>query len=615
MTRTGTLPAGVAAAVSEYGYRARHAIVIGTPTPLRWCDGPTALTIGGNVYQPGAITPSSIALVGLPSIRVRVLNTANEVSQPDAAGTLIRASLKVYEVHWSAAGAQLSELPLFDGEVVSSDAEGEAADIGAKARVAGTAGMVGRLLGRLCFYTFKDGRCGSLGGYSAVLTRATVAYKQDVATQVASNAPRYEAAKYSNGITIEEGVTNGFSANDSSVENDATGWGGVGLTVARDTNYYVHGIACLKCTSAAINQYAYISNKPAASPGQVWTVQAWIRAATGKNAALTCSFFNSAGLWIADSADSTVVGNDAWQWVSATATAPANTAYASLRIYNRYNGAHIFYVDAVQVAQKAYATSWQIGATARNAETLTIPQAVINNAAGTFECWIKLLRAPGTNQMHILDLNGATNYGLKFYVRTDGKLECVFGTGTAEVTITGTNALVAGTLYHVAVTWAAAGVTIYRNGSSEGTSGTAPDLAAGAIVYLGNKADSTLQLDGILDDLRIEDNARSGTDIAADYASATALPLTAHTLGKYAFDSSLAGAGSSLTCDRRLETCTAYGNQVRFGGWPSMPQIGQKWSYQVTSPQPLSDRSGTLAPAPAPTEPPPEFPRKKLGRA
>jgi len=175
MTRDATLPSGVGTAASAYGYRARHAVVIATPTPLRWCDGPTALVIGSDTYQPGAITPSSIALVGLPSITIRVPNTANEVSQPDAEGTVIKASLKVFEVHWSSAGAQLSEVALFDGEVVSTNCAGDAADIGAKARVAGTAGMVGRPLGRLCHYGFKDGRCGSLGAYPAVFTRATTA--------------------------------------------------------------------------------------------------------------------------------------------------------------------------------------------------------------------------------------------------------------------------------------------------------------------------------------------------------------------------------------------------------------------------------------------------------
>jgi hypothetical protein len=607
MTRIGTLPSGVAAAVSEYGYRAKHAVVIGTPTPLRWCDGPTALVIGSDTYYPGAITPSSVALVGLPSITIRVPNTANEVSQPDAVGTVIKASLKVYEVHWSAAGAQLSEVPLFDGEVVSTACGQDAANIAAKARVAGTAGMVGRPLGRLCFYNWKDGRCGSLGAYPAAFTRATTAYKQDGAS-VGNGAPRYEAAKYSNnGVTVEEGVTNLLTANQASVETDLTGFANFGGTLTRDTVEHWNGVASAKLVCTAIDQYIWdggAASRPAATAGTTYTFSLWIKGEAGKKIKVNISFWDAGGGFLGAGADLDITLVAGWQRLANTAAAPANTATAGFFIVNRTAGAHTFYADGLMIAAKPYIVSWQLPAT-RNAETLTIPQAAISNTAGTFECWIKLLRSPGTNQQYILDLNGATNYGLKFYIRTDGKLECVFGTGAAETTITGTNALVANTLYHVAVTWGAAGVTIYRNGPSEGTSGTAPGIVAGALVYLGSKADGTLQLDGFMDDLRIEDSARSGTEIAADYASATALPLTSHTLGKWAFDSALTGSGSILTCDRRLETCTLYTNQLRFGGWPSMPQIGQKWSYTVTSPQPLSDRSGTIAPRPAPVQAPP----------
>lgn len=622
MTRDATLPSGVGTAASQYGYRARHAVVIATPTPLRWCDGPTALVIGSDTYQPGAITPSSIALVGLPAITVRVPNTANEVSQPDAEGAVLKVSLKVYEVHWSSAGAQLSAVPLFDGEVVSTNCVGDAADVGAKARASGTAGMVGRFLSRLCHYEFGDGRCGpNVGAWPAVLTRATTAYKQD-GTVVDVGLPRYEAAKYGNGVTIENGTTNKLTANQSSVETDLTGLEAIGETIARDTATYRSGVASLKAVSP-VQWHGWrlaAGTRPAGSAGTTYTASLWIKGEAGKALHLYMAFMNAGGSDIS-TVDVGATATGSWQRMQVSGLAPASTAVLDMRVYNADATAQTFYSDQMQIESVPWASTWDLGGGTRNAETLTIPQAGVSNAAGTFEAWITLLRAPGTNQQYLLDLDGAANHSLKFYVRTDGKLECVFGTGAAEVTITGTNALVAGTLYHVAVTWSAAGVTIYRAGSSEGTSGSAPSLAAGALVYLGCAASGQYQLDGIMDDLRIEDNARSGTEIGADAASSTPLPKTSHTLGKYPFDSALTGAGYGATCDRRLETCTLYGNQLRFGGWPSMPQVGQKWSYAVTNPQPLSDRSGmTYAAArhPAPTPPPPvtppQFPRKKLGR-
>jgi hypothetical protein len=639
MTRDASLPTGVGTAASAYGYRARHAVVIGTPTPLRWCDGPTALVIGTDTYQPGAITPSSIALVGLPSITIRVPNSANEVSQPDAEDTVIKTSLKLYEVHWDSSGAQLFEVPLFDGEVVSTTPCGpDTADIGAKARVAGTAGMVGRPVGRLCFYSFKDGRCGmgTITPWAAapIFTRATVAVKRDGAG-VASGAPRYEAAKYSNGITAESGATNLYpSARPNIADFEApTGWVTTGsATFSIDATIYWQGTHSGKVVATAASGGVYnadYSNRATASPGSNYAGSIWIRGENGKTVSVRVEFFNSAGVVIGYGTAVTVTCDGAsFAWVNAVGTAPALTATAGLRVLNTYAGAHTFYMDGAQIQAGLCCSSWSVAATPRNAETLTIPQAAINNSAGTFEGWVELFRAPGTNQMHVIDINAAANHGLRLYIGTDSRLTIVYGNGVSETTIIGSViTFAANTLYHVAVTWSVSGVTIYANGSSEGTNATAPAIAAGTLVYLGSKADGTLQLDGIMDDLRIENNARSGTDIAADYASATALPTTANTLYKLPLDSDLShtegsGAGAGKTCDRTMLACAAYANQLRFGGWPSMPQIGQKWSYAVTNPQPLSDRSGTIVPRPPPTQPPPavtERPpsvaRRKLGRA
>jgi len=622
MTRGATLPTGVSTVAIAAQYRARHAVAIGTPTPIRLCQGPGSLVIGGDTYTEDVLDPGSFTVGGLPGGSLRVSNADNLVSEADAAGTLLGVTLVVYEVHWSAAGAQLDPVMLFSGIVTAVKYGSDGATLTGKLRLAISAGMVGRIVSRLCSHVFKGTRCSFLGAYTAVLTRATTAYKQD-GTSVASGLPRYEAAKYSNGITVEEGTTNLLSANQSGVETDTTGFAVIGgATIARDTGQKYEGAASLKVTCAALGNGAYTSTMPAATVGLPYAVRARIKGENTKLVRLYVGFYTSGTVFISGSYVE-LTCDATWQTVNVAMVAPATTAKVALLAYNWTSGAHTFYLDCLQIEQKAYATSWHIGAGTRNAETLTIPQAAVSNAVGTFEAWIKLLRAPGTNQQYILDANGATNYGLKFYVRTDGKLECVFGTGSSEVTITGTNALIVDTLYHVAVTWAAAGVTIYRNGSSEGTSGTAPGLAAGTLVYLGSKADGTLQLDGFIDDLRIEDNARSGTDIAADYASATALSLTAHTLGKYAFDSSLAGTGNILTCDRTMVTCIAYGNILRYGGWPSMPQIGQKFSYTVTTPQPAtSEVAGTYVPPAAPYNPFAEFyvapgggPPKRLKRA
>ena len=63
-------------------------------------------------------------------------------------------------------------------------------------------------------------------------------------------------------------------------------------------------------------------------------------------------------------------------------------------------------------------------------------------------------------------------------------------------------------------------------------------------------------------------------------------------------------AGANTSCDHTMAGCTANGNLSRFGGWPSIPAIGTKFSYSVPNLIAKSDRAGTVAPtAPISTAP------------
>jgi hypothetical protein len=94
---------------------------------------------------------------------------------------------------------------------------------------------------------------------------------------------------------------------------------------------------------------------------------------------------------------------------------------------------------------------------------------------------------------------------------------------------------------------------------------------------------------------------------SAELTCATRASLTAGMVGRvqsrlctYTFKGArCAYAGATTSCDHTLATCTTLGNQVRFGGWPTLPEIGKKFSYTVTTQQPPTQRAGTLAPAPA----------------
>ncbi len=622
MSRDATLPTGAATAAVAPSYVARHAVRIATPTPLLLCEGPGSLVIGGETYLESALVIGDVSIMQWPAISIRVPNDTNQLSEPDANGDHVRrAAVLVYEVMWDpSTGVQLDPVKVFAGKVESVRCNVTTAEVTCKAATAGSALMVGRLISRLCHYVFGGARCGLppdavRPGANVVadptFARISTAYL-DNGNSVASGVPRYGPAKFGNGIIVEPGVTNLMSADMSSVEATSTGltsWTDGTGSYGRVTTDYWSGSACFKATAAGGTQLQVMTfphSLLAVTGGALYTFSVWVKASSSISLKPSIYWFNASDVNVGYSDGVTVIVGTAWQRLTVTAIAPATATMVSAYVFGPGNCS--IYWDGAQF-ESGPLTSWQLGGTPRVAETLTIPQAAVSNVAGTIEAWVKLLRAPGTINQYIIDLNGGANSSLRLYTRADGKLEVVYGTGSTTVTITGATALAIATLYHVAVTWGSGGVAIYLAGASEGSNATAPALTAGASVYLGSDASGALQLDGILDDLRIENNARTAAQITTDAAATTAAPPTIHTLYKAAFDSSLVhteGINGVSGCDHRLDCCQAFGNSVRFGGWPSLPRIGTKVSYTLTTAQPIAQRVGTVAPpAPPPVVPTP----------
>jgi hypothetical protein len=52
-------------------------------------------------------------------------------------------------------------------------------------------------------------------------------------------------------------------------------------------------------------------------------------------------------------------------------------------------------------------------------------------------------------------------------------------------------------------------------------------------------------------------------------------------------------AGSETVCDRTMDRCQALSNFQRYGGWPSVPQIGTVFSYEVANGTTLAGTAGS----------------------
>jgi hypothetical protein len=172
-----------------------------------------------------------------------------------------------------------------------------------------------------------------------------------------------------------------------------------------------------------------------------------------------------------------------------------------------------------------------------------IDTAGITNAAGTVELWVNFTTDPATNQVYIFDGSAVAFKNLVVYITAAGHLEMVYGTGAANVTLTGAATLTTSMWYHVAFTWGPGGGALYLNGAAEDTDATASglDLTGNntGTLRIGTRYSSqTEQLRGYVDDLRISTAAHSAATIAADYAAALLepLPVLGDTALKIPFD-------------------------------------------------------------------------------
>jgi hypothetical protein len=130
----------------------------------------------------------------------------------------------------------------------------------------------------------------------------------------------------------------------------------------------------------------------------------------------------------------------------------------------------------VQVEQKAYATSWQVGGTARVAETCTIPTAgVLASGQGTVEMWVR----PSRMNAILFDAGG-----MVLSTNASGVASVTYQTSGSPVMITGGPALTDGNWHMVAITWSSSGVGLFVDGNPVASNGTAPVLAFAAAASL-----------------------------------------------------------------------------------------------------------------------------------
>lgn len=429
-------------------------------------------------------------------------------------------------------------------------------------------------------------------------SRSSTAYNPETGASVASGTPRYVTGKFGQAIMVEEGNNNILTPNQSSVETDTTGFSALsGATLSRTTSRAWNGTASLQVVTDGSQSAQGAAASVTTSTNGTFTGSAYLQGSGTVFVRIRITYTDSSFVEV-NSANITLT-DTIWQRGTATATADPGKTVNGVHIHVRTSSAQAvtFYVDGLQIEQKAYATSWQIGGTARVAETPTHPLTGISSAI-TVEGWFKLDNDANTYAPIWSSWLSTGAPGPRLLImrnNVDRKLRVWDGDGsTEENTLVSTGALNAGVLYHFAFTADDSGRKLFLNGVLQAQNARTAPLGIGSTAYVGHW--TTGYLNGILDSIRISNIARSDAEIAAAYNANAPFTWDENTVGLYHWDGTLEGGNQNSTWGGswRLERRLPGGSYTSLGtvsnpasGHPEYSDYtaasGQSYEYRVSA--------------------------------
>lgn len=382
--------------------------------------------------------------------------------------------------------------------------------------------------------------------FDATFSRSSIAYKQD-GTQVTSGSPRYEAGKFNQGIMIEEGTTNLLTSNQASVEGMLPGgYVGDGSTVARSTQKARIGTASIKVvTGTGLWDGIDLWNGNdgtgfPVTPGQTYTFSYYALGAVGGER-ITISAYRTDWTHLA-SGTSVTLSSTEWTRTAVTFTVPSGCTSLFFMARKATDAAvRTWYIDCLQLEQRSYVTSWIEGGITRAAETLTIPTTgVFQKGNWTVELTYKPTSTPTNSPMlFCCVINENNNYQLQ--LNSSGCLGAYVRSGGIFYSILDTSPLAVGQTYSIMFTGNGTHIQLFINGVQIGTSKNYVEAVGSlpANMLIGSWYTGSFYANGIIDDLRVSNRARTAAEAQAAYQSNQPLPLDAYTTCKLSFDSTL----------------------------------------------------------------------------
>ncbi len=351
----------------------------------------------------------------------------------------------------------------------------------------------------------------ALADQIAAFSRPSVAYKQD-GSQVAAGVPRYEAARFGQGIMIEEGTTNLAKTNGGATADfsNAIGWTAMGsgqsiangvATLQSPNGTTVSGFQCTLTNLAQNTKHSFLIRaryKDGTGIAQVLSLD--LNAPGYDNSeqeldVLTSQLTTASQNFKKDGFDSQ--------------SAPASVA---LRIFTF--STRPIEVEFVQLEQKAYATSFHDST--RAAEALTVPTTGVFTKGN----WaIELIFNPTSIQ----NIGGRAGYLWFCYIDANNWYRIIItATGQFQISVssggletgytTALNPIVTpGTKYTIMFSGNGSVIRTCINGVqiASDISYTEPIGSPSANMYIGSDYIGGEQANGTIDDIRISSRART----------------------------------------------------------------------------------------------------------
>jgi len=368
--------------------------------------------------------------------------------------------------------------------------------------------------------------------------RPSVAYTSNGA-QVGVNVPRFEAGKFGQAVMVEEGTTNllqnpSFETGNFSSWYLFTPYGGATYEVTSEKTW--HGSYSVKITAdgTARSSVGISQSMVSATAGVTYTFSVKLAGTLGANKVFLVFRWRTADNTLIKDDDNFYISEampQTFKTYSATATAPENTAIMEVHVRIVKDAVGVIYVDAAQLEQKPYATSFIDGT--RAAETLTIPTAgVLNPQEGTIEFWVKPLVVTNWNNFFYMD---TSNGRFMLFFATRGIARFDYGPNSTGPTAPA-NTIMANNWYHIVLRWSATTgkQALFVNGVKY-----EQNLPNGVATMFPATVSIVNNYSAYIDDLRISSIARSDAEILAAYQSGQPAPVDANTILKADFDGNL----------------------------------------------------------------------------